>query len=132
RFRFLAPYGGTMKLEPGVGGRLLHEADEGRIFVVGRIEVWDPPRRMALTWRLPNFAPDQITRVDVVFEALGQHTRISVKHDGWDRVPPDHPARHGLAGRDFVLMRGRWWGDALAAMKRHAEVTLPDEKRSGT
>jgi hypothetical protein len=37
RFRFLAPYGGTMTLEPGVGGRLLHIQDEaaGRVFSWG-------------------------------------------------------------------------------------------------
>ena len=72
RFRFLAPYDGTMTLEPGVGGRLLHvqDAAAGRLFVVGRVEVWEPPRRLALTWRLPNFGPDQETWVEVSFEPL--------------------------------------------------------------
>ena len=38
QYRFLAPYQGTLVLEPGVGGRLLHVADEaaGRVFVVGQ------------------------------------------------------------------------------------------------
>src|SRR5262249_26267722 len=58
RFRFLAPYQGTLVLEPGVNGRLLHVADAtaGRVFVVGVVEVWEPPHRLALSWRLPNFA----------------------------------------------------------------------------
>ncbi len=123
RFRFIAPYAGTMRLEPGVGGRLLHVQDEaaGRVFVVGHIEVWEPPGRFALTWRLPNFAPEQVTHVEVCFEPVADGTRVSVTHSGWDSVPPAHPARHGLTGRDFVLMRGRWWGEQLAAVKRHAE-----------
>jgi uncharacterized protein YndB with AHSA1/START domain len=123
RYRFLAPYQGTLVLEPGVGGRLLHVADQaaGRVFVVGAVEVWEPPHRLALTWRLPNFTPDQATRVSVSFEPAGDGTRIRVTHSGWDAVPGEHPARHGLAGRDFVLMRGQWWGDVLTAAKRHAE-----------
>src|SRR4030095_10808958 len=53
QYRFLAPYQGTLVLEPGVGGRLLHVAYEaaGRVFVVGDAEAWEHPRRLALTWR---------------------------------------------------------------------------------
>jgi uncharacterized protein YndB with AHSA1/START domain len=123
QYRFLAPYQGTLVLEPGVGGRLLHVADEaaGRVFVVGQIEVWDPPRRLALTWRLPNFAPDQATWVSVSFEPTGDGTRVSVTHSGWDALPARHPARHGRTGHDFVMLRGQWWADLLSAVKRHAE-----------
>ncbi len=125
RFRFLAPYGGTLRLEPGLGGRLVHVADPpGGVFVVGRVETWEPPRRLGLTWRLPSFAPDQVTRVAVDFEPVAAGTRVTVVHDGWDAVPPAHPARHGFVGRDFVLFKGRWWADLLAAAKRHAERAL--------
>jgi uncharacterized protein YndB with AHSA1/START domain len=133
QYRFLAPYQGTLVLEPGVGGRLLHVADEaaGRVFVVGQIEVWEPPRRLALTWRLPNFAPDQVTRVSVSFEPTGDGTRVNVTHSGWDALPARHPARHGRTGHDFVMMRGQWWGDLLAAVKRHAERSQQPSPRGG-
>jgi uncharacterized protein YndB with AHSA1/START domain len=109
-------------------------ADEGagRVFVVGRIEVWEPPRRLALTWRGTNFAPDQSTLVDLRFEPVPEGTRVSVTHSGWDRVPPEHPARHGLAGRDFVLMRGQFWGDLLAAAKRLAERRPSESGRNNS
>jgi len=128
RFRFVAPYGGTLTLEPGVGGRLLHVVDGGVSFVVGHIEVWEPPRRLALTWRLTNFTPEQQTRVDVRFEPAGDRTRVSVTHSGWDAIPAAHPARHGLDGREFVLFRGRWWADLLTAVKQHAERRRPAAK----
>ena len=96
-------------------------AASGRVFVVGRVEVWAPPHRLALTWRLPNFAPDQVTRVEVRFEPVPEGTRVTVTHRGWDSVPARHPARHGLTGHDFILMRGQWWGDILTAVRRHVQ-----------
>jgi uncharacterized protein YndB with AHSA1/START domain len=121
RFRFLAPYGGTLRLEPGVGGRLLHVAEPGVSFVVGHVEVWEPPRRLALSWRLTSFTPEQQTRVDVRFETAGDGTRVSVTHSGWDTLPPRHPARHDFTDRAFVLWKGRWWADLLTAAKHRME-----------
>ena len=121
RFRFLAPYGGSLTLEPGVGGRLLHVVEDGVSFVVGRVEVWEPPKRLALTWRLTNFTPEQQTRVDVRFEPAAAGTRVSVTHSGWDAIPAGHPARHDMSDRAFVLFRGHWWAEQLTAVKRHAE-----------
>ena len=121
RFRFVAPYGGTLTLEPGVGGRLLHVVEGGVSFVVGRVEVWEPPTRLALTWRLTNFTPEQQTRVDVRFEPVPDGTRVSVTHSGWDAIPAGHPARHDMNDRAFVLFRGHWWAEQLAAVKKHAE-----------
>jgi uncharacterized protein YndB with AHSA1/START domain len=122
RFRFVPPYAGTMRLEPGAGGRLLHVVEEpGRIFEVGRIVDWEPPRRLTFTWRLSNFRPGQVTHVEVRFDAIAAGTRVTVAHDGWDALPPEHPARHGLTGRAFVLMKGGWWADQLTALRQRAE-----------
>lgn len=123
RYRFVAPYGGVMKLEPRAGGRLLHVHDEaaGLLFEVGRVRVWEPPTRLVFSWRLDSFAPDEITLVEVSFEPAETGTLVTVTHRGWDSLRLDHPARHGQSGRAFVLFRGRWWADLLAAAKAHAE-----------
>jgi uncharacterized protein YndB with AHSA1/START domain len=120
-WRFVAPYGGTLTLEPRVGGRLLHVAAPGVSFVVGAVEVWEPPRRLALTWRLTNFTPEQQTRVEVRFDPAPEGTRVSVTHSGWDGIPASDPARHGMTNRAFVLFRGHWWAQQLAAAKQHIE-----------
>ena len=132
RYRFLAPYDGAIVLEPGAGGRLLHAADGGRVVVGGVVDVWDPPRRLGFTWRLPNFAPDQVTRVDVRFDPVTAGTRVTVTHTGWDALGPEHPARHGHVGRDFVLFKGRWWADVLAALRRHVEAQPSHAEPGGT
>jgi uncharacterized protein YndB with AHSA1/START domain len=123
RYRFLAPYEGVLWLEPGVGGRLLHARGDDRddAFEVGRVRVWDPPHRLVFSWRLPNFTTDQVTEVEICFERIGEGTRLTLTHRGWDRIPTDHPARHGQVDRAFVLFRGRWWADLLGAAKRRAE-----------
>lgn len=120
RFRFVAPFEGAMRLEPGVGGRLLHEHQPGASFEVGQIQVWEPPRRLVLTWRLPSFPAGMATRVDVRFDPAGAATRVTVTHSGWDQVPLGHPARHGLEGHPFVVMKGSYWADLLAALARRA------------
>jgi uncharacterized protein YndB with AHSA1/START domain len=122
RFRFVAPFEGAMRLEPGVGGRLLHEHRPGASFEVGQVQVWEPPRRLVLTWRLPSFPPEMTTRVDVRFDPAGENTRVTVTHSGWDQVPLGHPARHGLDGQPFVVMKGSYWADLLAALARHASA----------
>ena len=80
---------GELAFEPGPEGRLVETYADGGSFVVGHVLVWDPPHRLALTWRQANFAADQETEVHVRFEdvegAEGQ-TRVTVEHFGWDRM----------------------------------------------
>ena len=44
---------------------------------------------------LANFAPDQVTRVDVCFDPAEDGTRVSITHSGWDTIPPTHPEPSG-------------------------------------
>jgi uncharacterized protein YndB with AHSA1/START domain len=133
RYRFVPPYAGMLRLEPGVGGRLLHlpEADGGDPFVVGRVQVWEPPARLAFSWRLPNFAPHETTEVDIRFDPVDEGTRVTLTHRGWDGVPDDHPARHAHRGRAFVLFKGHWWAEVLGAAKRHAEAVRDEVDMRG-
>lgn len=123
RNRFRAPWAGLMRFEPGVGGRFLEIYDEeaGDIFEVGRIKVWEPGKRLVFDWRLPNFSPGEITQVEILFEATGVGTRVTIEHRGWEALPLAHPARHRLSGRAFGLFKAGWWGDLLTRFKAEAE-----------
>jgi hypothetical protein len=122
RFRWKPHRGGTLRFEPGVGGRLVEVYDEaaGDLFEVGRVLVWENPSRLVFEFRARNFEPDQVTEVEVSFERVEQGTRVTVEHRGWDALPPDHPARHGLEGPAFTSMMGLWWGDLLVANGAYA------------
>jgi uncharacterized protein YndB with AHSA1/START domain len=114
---------GQIGFECGPGGRLFEtfELPSGpRTFVVGRVLEWDPPAGLAFEWRGVNFKPDESTRVDVTFRPSGEGTLVTVEHGGWSTLPEDHPARHGLSGRDFSRMIGMWWGELLTSMREHS------------
>ena len=48
------------------------------------------------TWRPASFSPEQSTEVEVLFEAVGKETRVSIEHRAWDTIPQKHVARHGF------------------------------------
>lgn len=121
-YRFGGGREGTLRFEPGVGGRLVEAFDDGGEHEVGRIVAWEPGARLAFEFRPPNFAPDERTVVDVRFEPHGAAaTRVLLEHRGWTGLPPRHPARHGLPDRDFLAQRGSWWIDQLRALRRRSD-----------
>jgi hypothetical protein len=63
--------------------------------------------------RQATFAPDQDTEVEVRFEPVGEETRVTVEHRGWDSVPAPHVARHGFADAVFLRRHGQWWNVLL-------------------
>jgi len=120
RYRFDGERAGTMRFEPGVGGRLVEAYGDGDACEVGEIRVWDPGRRLVFVWRGKAFAPGEATEVEVRFERVAAGTRVTLEHRGWGALRADHPARHGLAGPAFASMIGLWWGDLLTALRARA------------
>jgi uncharacterized protein YndB with AHSA1/START domain len=118
-------HGGFIRLEAHVGGRLFEsiDGDEGpHVFEVGRVSAWEPPWRLAFSWRNASFAPHEITSVEVSFAANGDGTLVSVVHRGWDSLRADHPARHGLADSAFYRMIGLWWGEQMTSLREHSRA----------
>lgn len=107
---------GRLAFEPGEGGRLVETLAKGKVFEIGRVLVWDPPERLVFSWRQANFPPDLLTEVEVRFEAVGEETRVSVEHRGFDRVPADSAARHGFPDAALLARLGDWWRVLLASL----------------
>jgi uncharacterized protein YndB with AHSA1/START domain len=120
KFRRAGARGGFLRIESEVGGRLFESIDgEGgpHVIEVGRVRVWDPPRRLSFTWRNANFAAHEQTEVDVEFVPATAGTLVTVTHRGFSVLRPDHPARHGLQGADFSRMIGLWWGELMSSLR---------------
>lgn len=117
-FQFHPEGTGELSFEPGPGGRLTERLSTGGAFEIGRISVWDPPKRLAFTWRPASFAPDEETRVTVTFEPIEGETRVTVEHTGWDALPRAHAARHGFPLPVFQQRLAEWWQVLLAEIGR--------------
>ena len=94
--------------ESGQGGRLIETRAGGKAFEIGRVLVWDPPRRLVFSWRQANFPPDLHTEVEVGFEAIGEETRVSVEHRGFHQVPAG-AARHGFSDQVLLMRLADFW-----------------------
>ena len=116
-FPFTSRDPGVLSFECGAAGRLIETRTNGKVFEIGRIQVWNPPKKLVFGWRQANFAPGQATVVEVSFEAQGEETRIVVEHRGWDSVPLGHVARHGFPEQAFLQRHAEWWGDHLHNIK---------------
>lgn len=130
RFRNARGDSGLIALEPGVGGRVFESfrRDAGEVVVeIGRTRVWEPPRRLVFAWRNVNFAPAEETEVEVLFEPSAAGTRVTVMHRGWSPLRPDHPARHGLQGAEFIRMNGMWWADLLRSLGERIDAAATGE-----
>ena len=116
-FQFTPRSPGVLAFEAGEGGRFTETLANGKVFEIGRIRAWEPPRRLVFGWRQAAFAPGMDTEVEVRFDPVGEETRVTVEHQGWDSVPAAHVARHGFPNQVFLTRHAEWWQALLASYK---------------
>ena len=120
-FAFTPRDPGVLSFEPGPDGRLIETRDNGKVFEIGKVRAWEPPLRLVFGWRQATFAPGQDTEVEVRFEPVGEETRVTVEHLGWDSIPASHVARHGFPNQLFLTRHAEWWRALLASYKDDME-----------
>lgn len=108
---------GVLRFEGGEGRRLVATLPDGAEFEIGCVTAWAPGERLAFSWRQSSFAPGQATHVEVLFEALADETRVTVRHTGWSDIPQDHAARHGFPLGVFQMRVAERWRDLLRGME---------------
>lgn len=104
--------------EPRVGGRWFERGEDGSECDWGKVLVWEPPKRIVMTWQLNGrfeIDPNLHTEVEVNFIADGDHTRIELEHRYLER-----------AGETAEMMRNAidspgGWSDLLRSFAEAAE-----------
>jgi uncharacterized protein YndB with AHSA1/START domain len=114
------PRPGVLSFEPGEGGRLIETREGGKVFEIGQIRVWEPPKCLIFSWRQASFPLDLHTEVEVGFEAVGEETRVSVEHRGFDKVPADSAARHRFPDEVLLMRLAEFWRAQIAAVGERA------------
>lgn len=124
KFRHAGAKRGVVAIEPRAGGRVFEsiDADPPVVIEIGVVRAWEPPRRLAFSWRNATFAPGEWTLVAVEFTPQRTSTLVTVTHSGWSALRDDHPARHGLVGVAFSRMIGAWWGDQMTSLRLNARA----------
>ncbi|GAA4402739.1 SRPBCC domain-containing protein [Tsukamurella soli] len=124
-FQFAIGRTGTLVFEPGPTGRLVETYPGGDLVEIGRVRVWDPPRRLVLGWRQAGFAPDEQTELRVTFDDVSTGaapcTRVTVEHIGWDTIAASGAARHGFPLRELQLRFAQWWRLLLGGLGEVAD-----------
>jgi uncharacterized protein YndB with AHSA1/START domain len=96
--------------------RLITTLPSGKVFEIGKVTDWQRGQRLAFTWRQATFTPDQVTSVEVTFEPVGDETRVTVMHRGWDTIPQDHVARHTFPMAATQMHLAKAWRASLAGL----------------
>ena len=127
-FAFTPRDPGVLAFEPFEGGRFTETRSNGKVFEIGRIRVWQPGQRLVFGWRQATFRPGQETEVEVRFEPVGEETRVTVEHRGWETVPEEHVARHGFPEGIFMRRHAEWWQSLLAGFGARANTLKPSSR----
>jgi hypothetical protein len=72
-------------LEPRVGGAIYEVRDDGQTFPWGRVDVWEPPGRLVMSWH-PGREAEVAQEVEVRFTAVAEGTRVDLEHRNWTRL----------------------------------------------
>jgi uncharacterized protein YndB with AHSA1/START domain len=73
----------SVVIEPSVGGRWFERGVDGSECDWGRVRIWDPPRRLVLTWEISSqFQHDPAiqTELEIRFSPEGASTRVDLEH----------------------------------------------------
>jgi uncharacterized protein YndB with AHSA1/START domain len=94
-----AERGLSLRIEPWVGGRFIevYDLDTGSGLEVGRVTMWEPGRRLAMTWAQVSWPEGVATDLQVTFQPIDEGTLVRVMHGGFERVPEAERCRHGYS-----------------------------------
>lgn len=79
---------GHIRFEPRLGGRFYETFANGDEFDIGAVTEYDPPRKLAYTWKSPDWKA--ATLIEVTFTQSGDATTLSLRHSGFEAL--DMPA----------------------------------------
>ena len=93
-------------LEGRVGGSFYERLSDGEIAPIGRVTAFEPPARVAFTWRQGTWTVD--TLVEIWFAAEGDGTRVTLEHTGWEALGERARDLHGRYGGGWETILSRY------------------------
>ncbi|HVF53366.1 MAG TPA: SRPBCC domain-containing protein [Actinomycetota bacterium] len=78
--------------DPNAGGHIYESMSDGTHATWGEVLVWEPPDRVAFTWK-PNLSDGPHTKIEVRFTIVAGGTEVELEHRGWEHFGDDAAAR---------------------------------------
>jgi uncharacterized protein YndB with AHSA1/START domain len=90
--------------EEQLGGRIYETHADGGEGEWGRVLLWEPPSRFAMSWH-PGHDAARAMRLEVSFAAEGEGTRVDLEHTGWELLADEAAGAVSAydEGWDYVL-----------------------------
>ncbi|MFQ5946216.1 MAG: SRPBCC domain-containing protein [Anaerolineae bacterium] len=102
-----------LQMDPQLGGRLVETwGEDGSGYLVGRVVEWLPPMQLGFTW-MEKAWEGASTVVWVELRPEGSGTKLSLVHEGFERVPDGKATQESYAPG---------WEDLMAKLKAHSEA----------
>ena len=99
-----------IRIEPGVGGRMLevYDNDTGAAREMARVTAWEPGARLVLL-------DDRDTEIEVTFEPRGDETKVTLEHRGLERLRPRQAETKARFGGRLLIA---WFSDHMTGRTR--------------
>jgi DNA-binding transcriptional ArsR family regulator len=104
-----------VRVEPGVGGRVIETTRDGAEHEWARIQEWEPGRRLAMDW-YPGLPTSQATHLEITFRQTAEGTEMTLVHDGWEARGPDADRMRQSYETGWDLVLGRIPGATARAV----------------
>lgn len=73
-----------IRFEAQLGGRFYETFANGDEYVIGRITEYEPPHKIAYTWKDPGWSAE--TQIEISFTQSGEETTLSLRHSGFEKL----------------------------------------------
>ncbi len=99
---------GKVSMPRGAGEDITETEADGTVHVWGKVQRYDPPRRLAILWHVGQ-SPTVATEIDIQFRSTDDgRTGVTLVHSGWDTLGPDAAERREnyIRGWNTILPKG--------------------------
>lgn len=102
-----------VRVEPGVGGRVVETTRDGAEHEWALIKAWEPGSRLGMDW-YPGLPMAQATHLEITFRQTAEGTELTLVHDGWEARGPDADRMRQSYDTGWDLVLGRIQGSVRA------------------
>ena len=88
-------------IEPRAGGKMYETMHDGTLADWAVVKTFEQDRKIVLGWYVMS-PPEKATEVDITFASIGDGTRVTLVHSGWEVLAEDAQQRRDSYNNGWV------------------------------